>query len=141
MHADAFAGVWEATLRQPLQELVDRRKRRTAVTALPSMNSSIVFGGMQPTHVSSSATPGQRETNSGSGAADAFPGLGTEVVLPVLDLVIEGLRCCPFLERLPLLKFVDAFLDLGAAGSHFAKQAASLALSRAERHDLLSRCP
>jgi hypothetical protein len=83
---------------------------------LPSLSSSIIFGSNSSVPTAQSAhqslTSSNIRTNppsatassssSTSGGMEEFFGLNEESVLPVLELVVAGLRTCPFLHELDL---------------------------------------
>jgi len=91
--------------------------------ALPSLSSSIVFGNsfnVPPVPPSVPTTsPQVKNINEGinhSKDMEEFCGLSEESVLPVLELVISGLRNCPFLSEMDLCYYVCA---MAAASKHY----------------------
>lgn len=110
---EELAALWNDALRKPLLELQHRisstscegtaappastSSEKSVVSALPTLASSLVFGSnfkvdSAPTPKSSPPVPPSGPDGSGG----FLGGLDANVVVPVLDAVVEGLKTCPY---------------------------------------------
>jgi len=129
---EELAALWNDALRKPLLELQHRisstscegtaappaptSSEKSGASALPTLASSLVFGSnfkvdSAPTPKSSPPAPPPGPDGSGG----FLGGLDTNVVVPVLDAVVDGLKTCPFSNTIDPLFFAHTLKALADA--------------------------
>ena len=90
-HEDELVELWEKTLRRPLDELEQRQTIKICVGGV---------GNFQKPRYSEAA----KGSHDGV-SLESHSGLHSSAVLRVLELVVAGIKTCPFPNRLNLDKF------------------------------------